>query len=178
MPLPSILGKANALLIFFFVFCLHQTIGFAAPQIHATYEPSLDTAKSLSRNVQPISRRVPVERNNDWVLSWDTWDFPFPISNAARTLEHFYDAISESVLKEWRFLDPLHSFSVRRGRFELRFDCEESPIAWQMVSFVVGLMADEAQIGWAGMYQIRLYNPVSRAMLRVALKLLAPGDGG
>ena len=178
MLLQSVLGKASTVLIFFCIFCLHQSSGFTAPQIYATYEPNLDTAKSLSKNVQPISPRVLVQRTNEWILSWDTWDFPFPISNAPRTLEHLYDAVSESVLKEWRFLDPLHSFSVRRGRFELRFDCEESPIAWQMVSFVAGLMADEAEIGWAGMYQIRLYNPVSRVMLRVALKLLAPGDGG
>lgn len=178
MLLPSVLGKASALLIFFYVFRLHQTLGFTAPHIYATYEPNLDTAKSPSKTVQPISPRVLVQRTSEWVLSWDTWNFPFPITNAARTLEHFYDAVSESVLKEWRFLDPLHSFSVRRGRFELRFDCEESPIAWQMVSFVAGLMADEAENGWAGMYQIRLYNPVSRVMLRVALKLLVPGDGG
>ena len=115
---------------------------------------------------------------NDWALSWDTWAFHFPITNAAGTLERLYDAITESVLTQWRFREPLHSFSVRLGQFEMRFDCDESPIPWQAVSFVARLLADETEIGWAGLYRIRLYTAADRIARRVALRLVSPGDGG
>ena len=75
-------------------------------------------------------------------------------------------------------MEPLHSFSVRHGLFEMRFNCDESPIPWQAVSFVARLLADEAEIGWAGLYQIRLYNAADRIALRVGLRLIFPGDGG
>ena len=176
------LEKANASLLLPIVF-FHLITSSIAWRLHG---PS-DLAPAPAANVVDqllTSEHTPLPvlprwlELNDWTLSWDTWAFPFPITNAASTLERFYDAITASVIAEWQFMEPLQSFSVRGGLFEMRFDCDESPIPWRVVSFVAGLLADEAEIGWAGLYQIRLYNAADRIALRVALRLIAPGDGG
>ena len=63
---------------------------------------------------------------------------------------------------------PLQSFSVRYGLFKMPFECNDSPIPLQVVSFVARLLADEAESGWAGLYQIHLYNAADRIALKVA----------
>ena len=177
MLLSVVSGKANASLLLSIVF-FHLTTSSTIWRLHSPYglAPTKSDKALISEHTLPVLPRW--LELNDWTLSWDTWAFPFPITDAAANLERFYDAIAASVIAEWHFMQPLHSFSVRHGLFEMRFDCDESPIPWRVVSFVVGLLADEAEIGWAGLYQIRLYNAADRVALRVALRLIAPGDGG
>ena len=177
MLLSVVPEKVNAFLLLSIVF-FHPTHSSLIGRFHSPYglAPTNSDNVLISEHTPSVLPRM--LELNDWILSWDTWAFPFPIANAARTLERFYDAIDESVITEWNFRMPLHSFSVRHGLFEMRFDCDESPIPWQMVSFVARLLADEATVGWAGLYQIRLYNTIDRVALRVALRLIAPGDGG
>ncbi|KAL8796196.1 MAG: hypothetical protein Q9195_001529 [Heterodermia aff. obscurata] len=167
-------GNTFLLSIIFF-HLIHSSFIWRFHSPHELSSTNFDNI-AISEHILPVLPRM--LELNDWILSWDTWAFPFPITNAAATLERFYDAITESVIREWSSMDPLHSFSVRIGLFEMRFDCDEAPIPWQMVSFVSRLLADEATIGWAGLYQIRLHNTIDRIALRVALKLIAPGDGG
>ena len=177
MLLSVVPEKANALLLLssLFFYPIHSSfIG----RSHSPYRlaPTNTDNILISKHSLPILPRW--LELNDWILTWDTWAFPFPITNAASTLERFYDAVAESVITEWHVLEPLHSFRVRLGLFEMRFDCDESPIPWPVILFVARLLADEAQIGWAGLYQIRLYNAADRLALRVALRMIIPGDGG
>ena len=177
MLLSVVPEKANAFLLLSIIF-FHIIHGSFIWQSHSPcgLAPRNSGNGLIGEHILPVLPRW--LELNDWTLSWDTWAFPFPITNAASTLERFYDAITESVITEWHSMEPLHSFSVRHGLFEMRFNCDESPIPWQAVSFVARLLADEAEIGWAGLYQIRLYNAADRIALRVALRLIFPGDGG
>ena len=173
------MGKANVLLLLLtFAFFLITVIGLNVPHSYckpATSIRSTDVT-NLSKTPNTLSPRF-LELTNGWVMSWDTWAFQFPIPDAARTLENFYDLVVESVGREWRFQPPMQSFSFRYGLFELRFDSEDL-IGWEAVSFIASLMAESAESGFAGLYQIRLYHAVGGIMVRVALKLIAPGDGG
>ena len=177
---PALLGKPTALLLLF-VLVSHLVIvtGLTIPQSFCTHgiasKSTIDM--HISRSPPTLSPRW-LELANGWVMSWDTWAFQFPISDAARTLEDFYDLIVESVRREYQFRPAMRSFSFRYGLFEMRFDSEVAPIGWQAVLFIASLMADEAETGFAGLYQIRLYHAVGGITVRVALRLIAPGDGG